>query len=77
MEKQRIVRLRVLNEPMHRPHNVCFSRLAHRILLIVGQEDHVFALVSEMAVEIPAHVLHIIDAAPQLTLLSKIVDANE
>lgn len=46
-------------------------------MLVVGQEDHIFPLVSKVAVQIRAHVLDIVDAAAQLASLPEVVDADE
>lgn len=62
---------------MHRPQYVGLCRLAHGVLLVVGQEHHVLPLVVEMAVEICAHVLHVVDAAAELSALAKVVDSDE
>ena len=77
MEEERIVWSGILDEPVHGPENICFCRLAHGILLVVGQNDHVLALVTEISVQVCGHVLHIVDATPQLTALSKVVDTDE
>jgi hypothetical protein len=47
MEEKRIVWSRILDEPMHGSQYVGLSRLAHGVLLVVGQGYHVFSLVSE------------------------------
>lgn len=62
---------------MHCPQDVRFSGLAHGILLVIGQGDHVFALVTEVLVEIVAHVLHVIDTSTQLTALTEVVDSDK
>jgi hypothetical protein len=51
--------------------------LAHGVLLVVGQDHHVLALVAEVLVQVAAHVLDVVDAAAQLALLAKVVDADE
>ena len=77
MEEQRIVGLCVFDQPMHSPQNVLFRRLAHGVLLIVGQDHHVFTGVSEIAVQVTRHVFHIVDASSQLPFLSKVVDTDQ
>lgn len=77
MEEQRIVRPRIFDQPMHRAEDVGLGRLAHWILLIIGQEHHVLALVVEVLVEVSRHVLNIVDASSKLPSLTKIVDANQ
>jgi uncharacterized membrane protein len=62
---------------VHCPQDIRLRRLAHRVLLVVGQSDHVLPLVSEEFVQIRAHVLHIVDATPELTPLAEVVDTNE
>lgn len=47
VEEERVVGLSVLNEPVHGAQDVLLSRLAHGILLVVGQSDHVLALVTK------------------------------
>jgi hypothetical protein len=46
-------------------------------LLVIGQDDHVLALVAKVLVQVAAHVLDVVDAASQLALLAKVVDSNE
>ena len=62
---------------MHCPQYVGLCRLAHGILLVIGQEYHVLSLVIEMAVKICAHVLYVVDATTKLSTLTKVVDADE
>ena len=77
MEKQRVIRLGVFYQPMHCTQDVRLRRLTHGVLLIVGQDDHVLTLVAKMSVEICRHILHIVDTAPQLSPLTKVVDADK
>ena len=62
---------------MHRPQDICFCRLAHRVLLVVGQGDHILALVTEGLHEVVGHVLNIVDATSELTFLAKVVDTDQ
>lgn len=62
---------------MHRSQYVLFRRLAHRILLIIRQDNHVLSGVSEVAIEVCRHVLHVVDAASQLPPLTKVVDTDQ
>lgn len=62
---------------MHRPENILFRRLAHGVLLIVSQDDHVIPLVTEIFVQKRRHVLHVIDTTPQLASLAEIVDSDQ
>lgn len=77
MEEEGIVWSGILDEPMHCSQNVLFCRLAHGVLLVVGQDDHVFAPVSKLLGEIRRHVAYIIDTTSQLATLTKIVDTDE
>lgn len=62
---------------MHRPKNIRLGRLAHRVLLIISQDDHVLSSITEAVIQIGRQVLGIIDTTTQLTLLSKVVDPNQ
>lgn len=62
---------------MHGTKDVRLGRLAHRVLLIVGQNDHIFTLVPKEAIEVVGHVFHVVDAPSQLTSLAEIVDTYE
>jgi hypothetical protein len=77
MKKQRIIRPRILNQPMHRAQYIRLGRLTHRVLLIVCQNDHILTLVPEVLVQVGRHVLDVVDAAAQLALLVEVVDADE
>lgn len=77
MEEERVVGARIFYQPVHGPQDVRLGRLAHRVLLIVGEKNHVFALVAKVLVEVGAHVLDIIDTSAQLAPLPEVVDANE
>lgn len=77
MEEQGIVWPRVLDQPVHGSQYVCLGWLAHWVLLVVGQGDHILPLVAEELVQIGAHILHVVDASPKLTALAKVVDTNQ
>jgi hypothetical protein len=77
VEEERIVGLGVLNEPVHGAQDVLLGRLAHGVLLVVGQGDHVLALVTKGLHQVVGHVLNIVDATTELTFLAKVVDANQ
>ena len=62
---------------MHSSQDILLGWLTHRILLIIGQDDHVLSRVAKVAIEIGRHVLDIIDTSPQLTSLSKVVDTDK
>jgi hypothetical protein len=77
VEKERVVRLRVFDKPVHGSDDIRFRGLAHGILLIVGQNNHVLSFVSEMLVQVGRHVLRIVNAASELAALAEVVDADE
>lgn len=77
MEEERIVRLGILDEPVHSPKNVSLGGLTHGVLLIIRQDNHVFASVSEVLVQVGGHVLDIVDTSAQLALLVEVVDTDQ
>ena len=77
MEEERVVRSRVLDKPMHSPQYVLLGGLAHGILLVIGEKDHIFALVVEILDEVGRHVPDIIDTASKLAALAEVVDADK
>ena len=77
MEEQRVIRLCILDQPVHRTQNVGLGRLAHRILLVIGEYHHVLPTVAKSLDQILRHVLHIVDTAAQLSFLSKVVNSNQ
>lgn len=62
---------------MHGPQDVLLGGLAHRVLLVIGENNHIFALVVEVLDEVGRHVPNIVDAAPELTALAEVVDADK
>jgi hypothetical protein len=62
---------------MHCPQDVRLGRLAHGVLLIIGQSNHVLPLVAKELVQVCAHVLYIVDATTKLSSLAEVVDADE
>jgi hypothetical protein len=62
---------------MHGTQDVLFRRLAHGILLIVRQDNHVLAFVAEVLDQVARHVLHIVDASAKLPSLAEVIDANQ
>jgi len=62
---------------MHGAKDVGLGWLAHGVVLVVRQENHVLSLVAKVAVQIRAHVLHVVDAATQLAPLTKVIDTYE
>jgi hypothetical protein len=77
MEEQRIVGLCILDQPVHSAQNIRLGRLAHGVLLVIGEEDHIFASIAKVLVQVCGHVLHIVDTPAKLTLLTEVVDANQ
>lgn len=77
VEEERVIGLSVLDQPVHGAQDVLFGRLAHWVLLIIGQGDHVFALVAKGLHQVVGHVLNIVDATSELALLAKVVDTDQ
>lgn len=77
MKEERVVGPGILDQPVHCTENVLFCGLAHGVLLIIGQDDHVFSLVTKLLHQVGRHVPDIVDAASQLTALAEVVDANQ
>jgi hypothetical protein len=77
VEEERVIGSRVLDEPMHGAQDILFRRLAHGVLQVVGEDDHVLALVAEVLEQVRRHVLDVVDAAPQLPALPKVVDPDQ
>ena len=77
VEEQGIVRLGIFDKPMHGTENVLFGGLAHRVLLVVGQNNHIFSRVAKIAVQVSGHILDIVNAAAELAFLVEVVYANE
>jgi len=50
MEKERVVRSGILDEPMHCPQDVLLRGLAHRVLLVIREDHHIIPLVAEILV---------------------------
>ena len=62
---------------MHRPKDIRFRRLTHRVLLIVCERHHILPFVPEEFIQVRAHVLDVVDATAKLPSLAKVVDANQ
>ena len=62
---------------MHGAQDILLGGLTHRVLLIIGQDNHVLPRVAEVTVEICGHVFDVVDAASKLAPLTKIVDADQ
>lgn len=52
MKDEGVVGSGVLDQPVHRSNHVRFRRLAHGVLLIVGEADHILSLVSVGVLEV-------------------------
>ena len=63
VEEEGVVGAGVLDEPVHGAQDVGLGGLGHGVLLVVGQDDHVFASVAEVLVEVGGHVLDVVNAA--------------
>lgn len=77
VEEERVVGPGVLDEPVHGAQDVLLGGLGHGVLLIVCENNHVFAAVAKVLREVRCHVAHVVDAAAQLAALAKVVDADE
>lgn len=77
MEEQGIVRLGAPDEPRGSLQDVVFRGDHPGILLVVGQDDHVLALVAVALDQEGGDVLDVVDAAAQLALLAEVVDADQ
>lgn len=62
---------------MHGTEDVLLRGLAHGVLLVVGENDHIFPLVAKLLHQVGRHVSDVVDAPSQLASLAKVVDANE
>lgn len=76
MEEQRVIRLGVLNQPVHGSKNVGFGRLTHGVLLVISQQNHILTGIPKVLVQVIRHVFDIVYATPQLALLAEVVDSN-
>lgn len=77
MEEERVVRARVLDQPVHGPQYVLLGWLAHGILLVVREDDHILALVPKLLDQVGRHIPDVVDASPQLAALAKVIDADQ
>ena len=62
---------------MHGSQDILLGGLAHRILLIIGQNDHVLSLVAEVLCQVSRHVSDVVNTTSELTALAKVVDADK
>lgn len=77
VKEQRIVRSRVLYQPVHCPQDIGLCGLTHRILLIIREDHHIFSLVAKVSIQICGHVFHVVDASSELASLAEVVDTDE
>ena len=77
VEEERVIGSRVLDEPVHGAEDILLRRLAHRVLQVVGEDDHVLALVAKVLKQVRRHVLDVVDATPQLPALPEVVDPDQ
>jgi hypothetical protein len=77
VEKEGVVRTGILNQPMHSSKDVLLGGLAHGVLLIIGEDDHILSLIAKVLNEIPGHVSDIIDAAAELSALPEVINADQ
>lgn len=77
VEEERVVGPGILDQPVHGTEDVLLRGLAHGVLLVVGENDHVFPLIAKMLHQVGRHVSDIVDAPSQLAALAKVVDADE
>lgn len=77
MEKEGVIGLSALDKPVHSTEDVLLSRLAHLVLLVISEYDHVFSPIAKVLNQVRRHVAHVVDTSAQLTALTKVVDANQ
>jgi hypothetical protein len=62
---------------VHGTEDVLLSRLAHGVLLVICEDDHVLSSVAEVLNKVGSHVANIVDTPAQLTALTEVVDADQ
>jgi hypothetical protein len=62
---------------VHSPKNVGLRRLAHGVLLVISQKNHILTGIAKVLVQIGRHVFDVVDTSAQLALLTKVVDSNQ
>jgi hypothetical protein len=77
VEEERVVWTSVLDEPVHGPQDILLSGLAHGVLLVIRENDHVLALVAKVLDEVCRHVPDVVDTPPELAALVEVVDADQ
>ena len=64
VEEQRIIRLRAIHKPCHRPKDILSRGLTPRIRLVVGENHHVFSSEPVLRHQEVGQVAHVINTAP-------------
>lgn len=77
MNKQRIIRLRISHQPLHRTHHIGLGRHTHGILLVIRKNDHILASIAMLLMQERRHIGNIVDAAFQLVGLTDVVDSDK
>lgn len=77
VQEERIVGLGIRHEPAHGVDDVLLGRLHHGVGLVVGQDDHILALVPMVLDQVLRKVLGVVDAAAQFAFLAEIVDTDQ
>lgn len=77
VEEEGIVGLSIANQPAHGANNVFPCRLHNWIALIICQEHHILSLIAMILGQKGRNIVDIVDAPSKLTILSKVVDANQ
>ena len=77
MKKESVVGLGIRHKPTHGANDVASCRLHRRVGLVVGQNDHILALIPIALNEEARDVVNIVDAAAKLAFLAKVVDTDE
>lgn len=77
MKEQSIVGLGISNKPLHSLDDVLLCRAHNGVLLVVGQENHVFPLVAIALDEEVGKVLDIVDTSAQFAFFANVVDSDQ
>lgn len=67
VQEKGVVRLSILDEPLHRPEDIVLGRHRPGILLVVCEDDHVLGLVAETFRDEHADVVHLLHQLPSIT----------
>jgi hypothetical protein len=77
MKEERVVLLRIFDQPLHCTQDIRLGRNAHGMLLVVGENNHVLPPIPVPLMEENRHVGDIVDASTKLIRLSDIVDSDQ